>query len=142
VGIQLCLPSDYRPFSSQPSQAWHRLTQSACLMPKLTTGLPCGTAPYSRTERSPHARTWRTRHSLQLQQLLVSTWSRLHTLGKGRSRSNSITHSLFTSSSKSSLAGVSAGSHGSTRGGRQRRRQWEQQTLHASDRISRVKISG
>ncbi|KAH9979312.1 hypothetical protein BGW80DRAFT_1248682 [Lactifluus volemus] len=37
----LCLPSDYRPFSSQPSQAWHRLTQT----------------PYSRTERSFHART-------------------------------------------------------------------------------------
>ncbi|KAH9979266.1 hypothetical protein BGW80DRAFT_1276206, partial [Lactifluus volemus] len=37
-------------------------------MPKLTTGPRCGTAPYPRMERSPHARTGRTRQSLQLEQ--------------------------------------------------------------------------
>ncbi|KAH9979239.1 hypothetical protein BGW80DRAFT_588112 [Lactifluus volemus] len=36
-------------------------------MPKLTTGPRCGTAPLPRTERSPHARTRRTRQSLQLE---------------------------------------------------------------------------
>jgi hypothetical protein len=116
-------------------QAWHRLKQ--CVLNAETND--GSTVQYSPISKDGLLPSLRGPTSLQLQQLVVSApvqiFARLHALGKGKSRSNSTSHILF-SSSCSRVRAPWQYSRWKAEAIR------EQRTLHASDRISRAKIPG